>query len=358
MPLQGGTTCKRFVDGIDNQTGRKERLKMSPFLSVIVPLYNEELVIGELYRRLTNVLEGNQLDYEIVWINDGSRDGTLKLARQLCQTDKRIKLISLSRNFGHQIAITAGMDHASGQVVVIMDADLQDPPEIIVEMVNKWRQGYQVVYGVREKRKGESVFKLLACALFYRILRKMTPVEIPLDTGDFRLMERKVVEQLKKMRETHRFVRGMVSWVGFKQGEVKYVRDERIAGETKYPFKKLLKLAIDGILSFSQIPLKLSSAFGFLCSVISFCLLIYGVMAKYLQPETSIPGWTSIFVASLFLGGVQLISIGILGEYLGRIYEEIKGRPLYVIDEQINMDSEKRLSPASLPNNAASRIAI
>lgn len=330
---------------------------MAPFLSVIVPLYNEEPVIREMYRRLTDVLESNRFDYEIVLINDGSRDETLSKAKQLCETDKRIKLISFSRNFGHQIAITAGMDNASGQIVVVIDADLQDPPEVIVEMIEKWREGCQVVYGVRKERKGESSFKLLSAALFYRILRKMTPLEIPVDTGDFRLMDKKVVEQLTHMRERSRFVRGMVSWVGFSQGKVEYVRDTRVAGETKYPFKKMMKFAIDGILSFSQLPLKISSAFGFLCSVLSFGLLVYGVMAKYLRPETIIPGWTSIFVASLFLGGVQLISIGILGEYLGRIYEEIKGRPLYIIDEQMNFESQKLLNPASLLNNAAPRIA-
>src|SRR5262245_36459444 len=330
---------------------------MAPFLSVIVPLYNEELVIRDMYRRLTNVLDGNQIDYEVILINDGSQDGTLGFAKQLCETDKRIKLLSLSRNFGHQIAITAGMDTVSGQIAVIIDADLQDPPEVILPMIEKWREGCQVVYGVRKERKGESSFKLLSAALFYRILRKMTPLEIPVDTGDFRLMDKKVVEQLRHMRERSRFVRGMVSWVGFSQGKVEYVRDTRVAGETKYPFKKMMKFAIDGILSFSQLPLKLSSAFGFLCAVLSFGLLVYGVMAKYLRPETIIPGWTSIFVASLFLGGVQLISIGILGEYLGRIYEEIKGRPLYVIDEQVNFEPEKLFNATNLKNNVVPRIA-
>jgi len=329
---------------------------MSPFLSVIVPLYNEELVIREMYRRLINVLEGNHLDYEIVLINDGSRDGTLRIAKQLCETDKRIKLLSLSRNFGHQIAITAGMDIVSGQIAVVIDADLQDPPEVIFQMIEKWREGYQVVYGVRKERKGESFFKVVTAALFYRLLRRMTPLQIPVDTGDFRLMDRKVIEQLRHMRERSRFVRGMVSWVGFRQAKVEYIRDTRLAGETKYPFNKMVKFAVDGILSFSQIPLKFSSAFGFLCSVISFVMLVYGVVAKYFYPETTIPGWTSIFVASLFLGGVQLISIGILGEYLGRIYEEIKGRPLYVIDEQINFEPEHLLNAASLMNDAVSTV--
>jgi len=309
---------------------------MAPFLSVVVPIYNEEEVLRELYERLTNALASNQLDYEILMINDGSRDGTLHILKHLCQTDQRIKLISFSRNFGHQIAITAGMDKASGQVVVIIDADLQDPPEVIIDMIEEWRKGYQVVYGVRKVRKGETYFKLATAALFYRVLRKMTPLEIPVDTGDFRLMDRKVVEQLTRMRERSRFVRGMVSWVGFQQGKVEYMREQRSRGETKYPFRKMVKFAIDGILSFSQVPLKLSSAFGLLCSAVSFGLLIYGLLARYLFPDTTLPGWSSIFVASLFLGGVQLMSIGILGEYLGRMSEEIKGRPLYIIEEERN----------------------
>jgi dolichol-phosphate mannosyltransferase len=313
---------------------------MAPFLSVVVPLYNEQAVLREMYERLTHVLESNQLDYEVIMINDGSYDGTLRILKDLCQTDKRVKLISFSRNFGHQVAITAGMDRASGQVVVVIDADLQDPPEIIIEMIDQWKKGCHVVYGVRKARQGETYFKLATAALFYRILRKMTPLDIPADTGDFRLMDRKVVEQLIRMREKSRFVRGMVSWIGFQQGKVEYTREKRSAGETKYPFSKMLKFAIDGILSFSHVPLKFSSAFGFLCSAASFALLIYGVLAKYLYPETTLPGWTSIFVASLFVGGVQLMCIGILGEYLGRMYEEMKDRPLYVVAEECNFDMD------------------
>jgi glycosyltransferase involved in cell wall biosynthesis len=309
---------------------------MAPFLSVVVPLFNEELVIRHMYERLTHVLERDHLNYEIIMINDGSRDGTPAIARELCRKDKRVKLISFSRNFGHQIAITAGMDKALGQVVVIIDADLQDPPEVIIEMIKKWQQGYQVVYAVRKTRNGESLFKLLTAALFYRILRKMTPVDIPLDTGDFRLMDRKVVEQLNRMRERNRFIRGMVSWVGFTQSKVEYVRERRFSGETKFPFKRMLKFAIDGMLAFSQLPLKFSSILGLFCAAISFVFIIYGVIEKFFYSRTTVQGWTSIFVASLFLGGVQLLSIGILGEYLGRIFEEIKGRPLYITEEEIN----------------------
>ena len=309
---------------------------MISLISIVVPLYNEELVINEMHGRVTEIMGKSGVNYEIVMINDGSRDHTLDLAKTICGRDKRTKLISFSRNFGHQIAITAGMDKASGDAVVIIDADLQDPPEVIPEMINKWREGCHVVYGVRKKRTGEGRFKLITAALFYRILRKMTSVDIPVDTGDFRLMDRKVVEQLKQMKERARFVRGMVSWVGFKQCKVEYTREKRFAGETKYPFRKMLHFAIDGILSFSQKPLKFASAFGLVASGASFLMIIYGVVIRYIFPEKAMTGWASIFIASLFLGGVQLICLGILGEYLGRIYEEIKARPLYIIDEHLN----------------------
>ena len=311
-------------------------MPLSPLLSVIVPVYNEEMVIMEMHSRLTNVLDSYGIDYEIVFVNDGSQDGTLGIVKQLCNQDKRIKLISFSRNFGHQIAITAGMDKASGQAVVIIDADLQDPPELIIKMLEKWKEGYHVVYATRKKREGESLFKSFTASLFYRMLKRLTPVDIPVDTGDFRLMDRKVVEQLKKMRERARFVRGMVSWVGFRQSKVEYIRQKRFAGETKYPIKKMLKFAVDGILSFSQVPLKISSVFGFISSGFSFFLIIYGFVIKYLFPQKSIPGWASLFVAILFIGGVQLMCLGILGEYLGRIYAEIQKRPLYICDEEIN----------------------
>jgi len=310
---------------------------MLPELSVVVPLYNEELVISEMYKRLTEVLKKcAKGGYEIIFVNDGSRDNTLQQTKDICRSDERVKLISFSRNFGHQIAITAGMDRAVGEAVVVIDADLQDPPEVIPEMMKKWREGYQVVYGVREARKGESWFKLFTAAAFYRILKRMTSVKIPVDTGDFRLMDRRVLHEFKQMREQARFVRGMVSWVGFRQGEVRYSRDERLAGETKYPFKRMLKFAIDGMLSFSQIPLKIASAFGLLSAGISFIFMVYGLVVKYFFPEHAIPGWTSIFSAVLFLGGVQLICLGVLGEYIGRIYEEIKKRPLYIVDEEVN----------------------
>lgn len=309
---------------------------MSPTLSVVVPLYNEELVIEEMHSRLSRVLQIQTLDYEIWMVNDGSNDATVDIAKGICKRDSRTKLVSLSRNFGHQIAVTAGLDKAAGQAVVIIDADLQDPPEVILDMLQKWYGGYHVIYGRRAKRKGESWFKRVTAAFFYRLLRKMTAVDIPLDSGDFRLLDRKVVEELRRMRESNRFVRGMVSWIGFRQCEVTYTREERYAGETKYPLAKMLEFALDGIFSFSNLPLRLSSVLGFACSVTSFFFIIYGFVIRYIFPDRAVRGWASIFVAVLFVGGVQLICLGILGEYLGRIYEEVKARPLYVIDEEIN----------------------
>jgi dolichol-phosphate mannosyltransferase len=308
----------------------------TPFMTVVVPLYNEELIINAMYRRLTDVLEGAELRYELLLVNDGSRDRTKEMARIICQEDQRVKMISFSRNFGHQIAITAGMDRAIGQVVVLIDSDLQDPPELILEMVEKWKEGYQVVYGTRAKRKGESIFKLTTANLFYRVLKSLTSVDIPTDTGDFRLMDARVVRQIVQMREKARFVRGMVSWVGFRQCKVEYVREKRFAGETKYPLKKMIKFALDGIFSFSNIPLKLASSFGFLCAIISFLMIVFAIFEKIYRPDSTIRGWASIFIAIMFLGGVQLISVGILGEYIGRIYEEAKNRPIYIVDEEIN----------------------
>ena len=313
---------------------------MKTFLSVIVPLYNEEPVIHELYDRLTSALRAYEDKYEILFINDGSRDKTKLLAKELCLRDKRVKLINFSRNFGHQIAITAGMDRASGQVIVTIDADLQDPPEIIPEMVKMWEEGYQVVHGVRKKRKGENVFRLATIFLFYRFLRKITSVDMTMDSGDFRLMDRKVVEELKKMREKNRYIRGMVSWVGFRQTEVEYVREKRFAGETKYPFWKLVKLASDGILSFSQFPLKVSLAIGYFCSLFSLLFIVYGLISHYATPKSTIPGWIFGILILLFLGGVQLITIGFLGQYIGRIYEQTNKRPIYIIEEHLNFDKE------------------
>jgi dolichol-phosphate mannosyltransferase len=309
-----------------------------PMLSVVVPLYNEEQVISEMCARLRSVLTSNNIDYEIILVNDGSRDRTEALAKSICDNDPNVRLVSFSRNFGHQIAVTAGLDNASGEAVVVIDADLQDPPEVIVEMIGKWREGCHVVYGARVRRKGESLFKLVTAAAFYRLIRRLTKVDIPVDTGDFRLMDRKVVDQLLTMRERNRFVRGLVSWVGFRQEKVEYVREQRFAGETKYPLKKMVRFAVDGVISFSDVPLKISSVFGFICAMLSFLLIVYGLAIKLFFPERAIPGWASVFSVVLFLGGVQLICIGILGEYLGRVYDEIKQRPLYVVKDKTNFN--------------------
>lgn len=313
---------------------------LAPVLSVVVPLYNEELVIHDMHAGLRAALDAQGSKYEIILVNDGSRDRTEELAKAICSEHPDVRLLSFSRNFGHQIAVTAGLDCAAGQAVVIIDADLQDPPEVIGEMMKKWRDGCDVVFGMRTKRKGQSLFKVMTAAAFYRLVRSMTRVDIPVDTGDFRLMDRKVVDELLTMRERNRFIRGMVSWVGFRQEKVEYVRQERFAGETKYPFRKMLRFAVDGILSFSDVPLKISSLFGLLCGLLSFALIGYGLVVKLLYPQVAIPGWASVFSAVLFLGGVQLMCIGILGEYLGRVYDEIKGRPLYIVKERVNFPEQ------------------
>ncbi len=309
-------------------------------ISVIVPLYNEEEVIAESYKRLTSVMQGMGEEYELVFINDGSRDKTAQLTAAIAEKDKHVRLICFSRNFGHQIAITAGMDYAKGDAVVIIDADLQDPPEVIPLMVEKWKEGYHVVYGKRTKRHGETMFKKVTAKVFYRFLQRMTQVDIPTDTGDFRLIDRKVCDTMKKLREQNRYVRGLVSWVGFKQYALEYVRDERFAGETKYPLKKMIRLAMDGIASFSYKPLKLATLVGFALSGISFLYLLFVVLQKLLGAPT-VAGWASILAVQLFFNGVILIILGIMGSYIGRIYEESKGRPLYIVQEEIGFDEEK-----------------
>ena len=308
-------------------------------VSLIIPIYNESENIEELHKQLTNVLSKLQnIMYELIFVDDGSVDDSWEKLTKLRCNDNNVKGVKFSRNFGHQIALTAGLDKARGDACIVIDGDLQDPPEVIINMIHKWQEGFQVVYGVRIKRDGESIFKKFTAFIFYRILRKLTRVDIPIDTGDFRLMDRVVVDQLILMREKNRFVRGMVSWVGFKQTRVHYEREKRFAGKTKYPFSKMFKLALNGILSFSQIPLQLSSTLGFLCSFISFIFILYGLYSKIFDANTTISGWTSLFIAVLFIGGIQLMTIGILGEYLGRVYEEIKNRPLYIVEEEVNFN--------------------
>jgi polyisoprenyl-phosphate glycosyltransferase len=306
-----------------------------PVLSVVVPMYNEEGNVAPLLDRIFAILDrlpGGPA-YEIVLVNDGSTDATLEAIRAEMAHREHIVLVSLSRNFGHQLAATAGMEIATGEAVVLMDGDLQDPPELIESFLDRWREGYDVVYAVRRTRKGESPFKLLTASLFYRTLKRLTKVSIPVDTGDFRLMSRRVVEALRRSPERHRFLRGMVSWVGFKQVGVPYDRDERVSGTTKYPLPKMVRFAIDGITSFSDIPLRFASYCGFVVSAIAFVYasIVVGFKLFSLNPPGYTPGWASTICAVLFLGGVQLMSLGILGEYLGRVYDEVKGRPLYLI---------------------------
>ena len=303
-----------------------------PVVSIVCPLYDEEGNVDELVERIDAILRSraDRLDYEIILVNDGSRDRTLARARQSAVTHRNVRIVNLSRNFGHQIAATAGIDIARGDAVILMDGDLQDPPELINDFITAWRKGYDVVYAVRRTRKGESRFKLATAKLFYRLNRRLTNVSIPVDTGDFRLMSRRVVEALRQTREKHRFLRGLVSWVGFNQTGIEYDRDARFSGQTKYPFSKMLKFAIDGITSFSEIPLRFATYFGFFVSAFAF---IYALIVLILKIEhRNFPGYTSTMVAILFFGGVQLVTIGILGEYVGRIYDQIKQRPLYFVE--------------------------
>lgn len=310
----------------------------SKLISIVVPMYYEEKVADECYKRLKKVMDDNEINYEFIFVNDGSKDKTFEILNKIAEEDKDTKIISFSRNFGHQIAVTAGVDKAKGDAVVVIDADLQDPPELIPKMIDLWNDGYKVVYAKRKKRKGESFFKLLTAGMFYRILDKMTDIDIPLDTGDFRLMDRDVVNVLKTMNERNRFVRGMVSWVGFKQTPIEYERDERFAGETKYPLKKMIKFASDGIISFSAKPLKIMGSLGMFCVSISLIIFLYALIRKLANDINVVSGWASIMTAVTFLGGVQLLSISVLGEYIGRIYDESKGRPLYVIEKEVNME--------------------
>lgn len=307
--------------------------------SIVVPLYNEELVIAETYKRLTQVMQTTDGEYELVFVNDGSRDRTENMAREIVEHDSHVKLINFSRNFGHQTAITAGMDNSSGQAVVVIDADLQDPPEVILQMIAKWKEGYDVVYGKRTVRKGETVFKKATAKIFYRFLSAMTNIDIPVDTGDFRLLDRKVIDAMCRLTEKNRYVRGLVSWVGFKQASVEYVREERFAGETKYPLKKMLKFAGDAITSFSYKPLKLAGYLGYAVSALSFLYLIYVVIRKLVVGDFG-AGWASTVAISLFFNGIILIVLGIMGEYIGRIYDECKNRPLYIISEKVGFGEE------------------
>lgn len=300
--------------------------------SVVVPVYNEDKLIVASYRRLKAVMERTCANFELIFVNDGSTDRTAELLETIASGDSSVRIVDFSRNFGHQIAISAGIDYASGQAVIVIDADLQDPPELILKMIEKWQQGFEVVYGRRIARKGETFFKKWTAAAFYRTLRASTDIDIPLDTGDFRLMDARVCRELKRIPEKNRFVRGLVSWVGFNQTAIDYVRDERLAGETKYPLKKMLKLSIDGLTSFSYKPLKLATYGGMLLSGAGFIYMLIALFLKLFTTST-VPGWTSLIVIQLLFGGFMLFVLGMIGEYIGRIYDETKDRPLYIVRE-------------------------
>jgi glycosyltransferase involved in cell wall biosynthesis len=307
----------------------------APALSLVLPIYNEEAVIPALHARLQEFLPRLGLEAEVLFVDDGSKDHSLELLRALAAREPRYRVVSFARNFGHQAAITAGLDHARGEAIVVMDADLQDPPEVVLEMVARWREGFDVVYGRRRSRAGETRLKLFTAKWFYRIFAAMIPIEVPLDTGDFRLMSRRIVDVLRNLRETHRFVRGLVAWLGFRQTAVLYDRPARLAGETKFPLGKMIRFAIDGITSFSILPLRFATWLGILISILSVGVAVWAVLTRYVF-QASVPGWTTVVVLVSLLAAVQLIMVGILGEYVGRIYEQVKQRPLYVVSEQVN----------------------
>ena len=300
--------------------------------SVIIPIYNEEDNIRLLYDRLSTVIKNLTASYEFIFVNDGSKDNSIALIHLLAGEDPNVKYIDLSRNFGHQIAVTAGLDLSIGKRVVIIDADLQDPPELIADMATLMDEGNEVVYAKRRKRKGESWFKLITASIFYKVLRSITSIDIPLNTGDFRMVDRKIVDVLKAMPEQNKFLRGQISWIGFRQNFVEYDRDERHAGETGYPLKKMLRFALDGITAFSDTPLKFVFNMGIIVFLLSFVMIIY-TLFSWLFLDTTVQGWSSIMVSILFIGGVQMIGIGIIGEYLSRVSNNVKNRPLYIIGD-------------------------
>jgi len=307
-------------------------------ISVVVPMYYEEEVAEECYKRLTEILSGiENYEYELIFINDGSKDKTLEILERIANADKLVKVLSFSRNFGHQCAVTAGLQYVTGDAVVIIDADLQDPPELIPEMLKYWEDGYEVIYGKRKKRDGESAFKLFTAKMFYKTLNSLSDVEIPKDTGDFRLVDRKVVDTINSLPEHNKFLRGLFSWVGYKSTPFEYERKERFAGETKYPLKKMLKLAGDGIISFSSKPLKIVGALGLITIIVSLVILIYSIVA-YATGNAVTPGWASIMTCLTLFSGVQLLCLWIISEYISRIYDETKGRPQYIIDKMINVE--------------------
>ena len=317
--------------------------------SLVIPIFNEEETLPELQRRVTRLMDDLDAPAEVILVDDGSSDRSYDMMVELHCADPRFKIIQLSRNFGHQTAITAGMDFAMGDAVIIMDADLQDPPEVVVEMAKRWREGYHVVYGVREERAGETWFKRTTASMFYRLLHRFTDLDIPVDVGDFRLVDRRALDAFRSLREHSRYVRGMFCWIGFKQTGVRYKRAERFAGSTKYPLAKMMKLATDGILGFSTVPLRLALHAGFGLSVLSF---IYGLIALFAKVtgHFTVPGWSSLITVVAFIGGIQLVLLGVIGEYIGRIYDEVRRRPLYLVRE--SRGTEKSVASLGLAGSA------
>ena len=305
---------------------------LSTHLNVIIPIYNEAANLDELYRRLGRVFEQSGIPFRLTFVNDGSRDESLQLLRRLADSDPRVRVLSFSRNFGHQKAVSAGLEHADGDAVVVMDADLQDPPEVVPDLLGKWSAGFDVVYAVRTRRK-EGAVKRASYAIFYRILRGISDVQIPLDAGDFALMDRKVVGVINSLPERNRFLRGLRSWVGFRQAELVYERMQRHAGEPKYRTRHLIKLALDGFFGFSTVPLQLATYLGFIAAGLGLLYFLYAVAMRFIHGTPA--GWTSLAAIILFMGGTQLILLGILGGYVGRVYEEVRRRPLYILDEKI-----------------------
>ncbi len=318
-----------------------------PTYSLVVPAYNEEGVIQELVARLGEVMDALDGDAEAVLVDDGSSDRTHELMLDAARTDPRIRIVRLSRNFGHQLALTAGVDLSSGDAVIVMDADLQDPPEVVLELTKRWREGYDVVYAVRDIREGETRFKRMTATAFYRAFNRISEVKVPLDVGDFRLVDRRVLDVFDRMRESNRFVRGMFSWIGLRQTGVLYQRRERYAGETKYPLRKMLRFAITGVISFSAAPLRAALNLGFFVSFLAFSLGIWSLIVK-LAGFYNVPGWTSIVVVTAFIGGIQLIVLGVIGEYIGDIHTEVKRRPLYVVSELENFPDAPELPPRAV----------
>lgn len=308
---------------------------------LVIPMYYEEEIAQECYKRVVNNLKKLQeYEYEIIFVNDGSKDKTLAILEEIAKIDKQVKIISFSRNFGHQCAVTAGLKYVTGDAIVIMDADLQDPPELIPDMLKLWEEGNEIIYGKRKTRKGESKFKLLTAKLFYSTLNALSDVEIPKDTGDFRLVDRKVVEVINELPEHNKFLRGLFSWVGFEQKELEYERKERVAGKTKYPLKKMIKLGLDGIISFSSKPLKIVGGLGFLAIMLSCIILVYAIASFIFKWNNLTAGWTSLMVTITFFSGTILISLWMIGEYIARIYDENKGRPQYIIKQKINIEEK------------------